>query len=265
MEGFFRTERYDALVGEAFFPGSLSFSKWGVPDHLLFNEFSKMIDTLPRPFQTTILTLSNHEPYDLPDSSFQLYAADDELAKQLNVLHYADYALGSLIDSLKQKPVFDSTIFVFVSDHARMFPTKVINDPSRFHIPLLIYAPGLIGDTAQRIDTYGSQVDFLPTFMSLLSRPYIHHSWGRDLLALTDTERGFAVLDQFTRISWLDKKFLYSEQLGTGKHWYENRNPQFPEIIAPPLIPVDLLQRQTALYRYCQLAEQLSLPISSRP
>ena len=76
------TTEADLLQGERDFSDSLSFSKWGIPDHMLFNEFWKIIDTLPRPFHTTLLTLSNHEPYDLPDSTIIAVIDDSYTAKQ---------------------------------------------------------------------------------------------------------------------------------------------------------------------------------------
>ena len=51
---------------------------------------------------------------------------------------------------------------------------------SKYHIPLLIYAPNII--LPQRIDTLASQIDLAPTLLSLLNFSYTSRFYGRDIL-----------------------------------------------------------------------------------
>jgi hypothetical protein len=48
------------------------------------------------------------------------------------------------------------------------------------HIPCVIYAPRLL--KPQRISTVGTQMDLLPTLVSLLGHPLDHQTLGKDLL-----------------------------------------------------------------------------------
>lgn len=51
----------------------------------------------------------------------------------------------------------------------------------RFQVPLLIYAPGLLGP-GREVLTVASEVDVLPTVASLAGVPYRNTTLGRDLL-----------------------------------------------------------------------------------
>jgi hypothetical protein len=211
MEGFLREKKFERFYGEKEFGTELSFSKWGIPDHTLLKEAVSLIQTLPRPFQLTVLTLSNHEPWDMPDSSVQVYFNDEDTSKVFNSQRYADHALGKFFDLVSQDPVFDSTIFLFVSDHGRYGRSRPVVETKFFHVPLLIYSPSLLGSNSRRLETIGSQTDVLPTLMGLLGGEYSHASWGRDLLKVTDG--GFAVMNVGSRIAYIDRDYLYAEDL----------------------------------------------------
>jgi len=257
MEGFFRQKGYDLLYGDKDFGLEKAFSKWGIPDHVMAGCVTDLIDSLPRPFQTTWLTLSNHEPFDLPDSSLQRYRDNSEQSRIFNCQLYADNALGLFMDAMRKRPVFDSMIFLFVSDHTRYGNSRLFLDPGQFHIPLLIYAPALLGDTAQRIERYGGQVDILPTLMGLLGDDYRHASWGRDLLNADDD--GYAVMNVLNRIGIANRDLVYIEDVGraTGYLHREGEDYVMVENVADSSAAVELKQQ---LHRLVQLVEQLSTP-----
>ncbi len=102
MQGFFRQKGYDKFWGDDNFDDSLNFSKWGIPDHILFDQAGLIIDSLPRPFQLTIFTLSNHEPFDLPDSSLMKHFDNLDSSKEFNGMIYSDHALGKFMKEVKK-------------------------------------------------------------------------------------------------------------------------------------------------------------------
>ncbi|MEW6412329.1 MAG: sulfatase-like hydrolase/transferase [Candidatus Zixiibacteriota bacterium] len=214
MEGFLREKKFHEFHGDKQLGRNLYFSKWGIPDHVLFEKAATLVDSLPRPFQMTILTLSNHEPWDLPDSTVRRYFDSEDSSKIFNSQIYADHSVGIFFDLMEDKTVSDSTVFVFVSDHNRIGPTRFILETDYFHIPLLIYSPALIGDSAVRVGAYGSQTDILPTLMGLLGDDYVHASWGRDIFGLPEKDSGFAVMNVGSRIAYIDNDYFYAEDLG---------------------------------------------------
>lgn len=186
MKGFLTTKKYDRLLDDGYFGKKNVFAKWGVPDHIVFDRLVTMIDTLPRPFNLTVFTLSNHEPFDLPDSSVQKYQDNSEQSRLYNVQLYADWAIGRFVRQFKEHSAFDSTIFVFVSDHTKRGEDRYLLDPLGFQIPLLIYSPKLVGEKGRCDHTTGGQIDIVPTLMSVLGGTYLHASWGKNILSDSD-------------------------------------------------------------------------------
>ncbi len=260
MEGFFRTKKYDAFYGEKYFSSDESFSKWGIPDHILFQHINKITDSLPRPFQASVMTLSNHEPFDIPDSSIIRFHDDSFKSKKDNAIVYADYAIGQFIKAMKNKPVFDSTIFLFVSDHSLLEGSNMILNPNLFHIPLLIYSPALLGDSAVRIDKIGSQVDIIPTLLGLIGGKYEIECWGRDLLNLPDSDSGYAIINLWDRIGYLNNNYFYFEQVGQYTKLYTKNNNEYTEADTTKNSS-ELSYLRDRLRTYTQLADQLTLQI----
>ncbi|MEW5994312.1 MAG: LTA synthase family protein, partial [Candidatus Zixiibacteriota bacterium] len=261
MEGFFTQKEYDHFFGEAYFGVENGFSKWGVPDHVVFEKAASLIDSLPRPFQITILTLSNHEPFDLPDSSLRRYQDASETSRLFNCQLYADHAVGQFMRNMQALPVFDSTIFVFTADHARIGSGRYRGDARDFHVPLLIYAPALIGSEGRWIETFGSQVDIIPTLMGLLGGEYIHESWGRDLLRAPRSDPGFAPMNAYDRIASIDREYLYLETVGHEAFLYGNTASGDRIHDFQNERPEDFAFRRQRLRTYIQAAEQLSTPL----
>jgi hypothetical protein len=260
VEGFFRRKNYDAFFGEGYFGAENGFSKWGIPDHILFDRVTKLIDSLPRPMQLTVLTLSNHEPYDLPDSSVQRYLDNTDSSRHFNAQLYADFAVGEFIEKMSHNPIFDSTIFVFTSDHTRFRVGRFYLDPEVFRVPLLIYAPGILGADGIVIDQYGCQTDIIPTLMGLLGGDYTHQSWGRDLLKLDDDDRGFAVMNVLDRIGYVDPDFFYFERLGQIPSLVATGSLEFGGWDLKDIRPEECQRIQQRLHTYLQIAEQLCTP-----
>ena len=260
MQGFFATKGIDRFYGQDSFTSDLYFSKWGVPDHILFQRINAINDSLPRPFFTTVFTLSNHEPWDLPDSSVVRFSPGEDSSSIYNAQLYADKAIGSFIDEAKTKPWFDSTIFVFTSDHTRIIPyPKYIIDPENFHIPLLIYSPALLGDTAVLIDRCGSQTDIIPTVMDLLGGDYTHSSWGRNLLTEDTSYTGFAIMNITDYVGIINKDYLYEEAPGRFIRFH-NREALHTDNEHPiDTLSESYRELQRQMRVYLQVADQLSL------
>ena len=247
MQGYFKTKEMHHFVGQDDFDSDDKFSVWGATDEALYNKILDVSDTLSRPFFTTVLTLSNHKPFDLPDSSLQIYKDDSFLSQIYNAIHYADYAVGGFIEDISQKPYFDSTIILFVPDHTQLGNSKGTIEPENFHIPFLIYSP-LVSN--QMIPTTGSQVDITPTIMHLLGGNYNYKGWGRNLF-IVDSSDGFAVVNANQRTGIITKDYLYKEDIGIS-FALELRDSTNTNIF-------DLQEIQTGFRIYLQIADQLSL------
>ncbi|MCK4791743.1 MAG: sulfatase-like hydrolase/transferase [Desulfobacteraceae bacterium] len=264
IQGFFTEKQYDCFYGDSYFGRENAFSKWGIPDHILFEKSVGLIDSLPRPFQLTILTISNHEPFDLPDSSVRRYMDASDSSRIFNSQVYADQALGRFIAQMRGTSVFDSTIFVFTADHARFGSGRYRGDPQDFHVPLLVYSPGILGTDGKRIEMFGSQIDIIPTLMGLLGGDYVHASWGRDLLKLPQDDPGFAPMNVFDRVACIDCDYFYFEVLGHSTALYETETLGQTSTDVKDDKQADFLRLQRRLRIFVQIAEQLSTPTPAK-
>ena len=104
-------------------------------------------------------------------------------------VRYADYAIGRFLEDAKNESWFNDTIFVIVADHTAGAAGKTSLPPSRYHIPAMLYAPGLI--KPQEINKLASQIDLPVTLLSVLGFDYKSRFVGRDIMKNAFVERAF--------------------------------------------------------------------------
>ncbi len=75
-------------------------SKWGVHDHVMFKALEDSMKSVREPFVDVVLTLSSHEPFDVPME--RVIQGDGILEKYKNSVFYADKSLGSFLDWARQ-------------------------------------------------------------------------------------------------------------------------------------------------------------------
>ncbi len=164
---------------------------WGVSDDDIFsaaNHFFRTQANNTQPFASIILTLSNHEPFDFPDSDFELY--EQPRATQNNAAKYADHALGRFFAQARQETYFNNTVFLIVADHGVEIQARGLIPAAKYHVPALILGPDI---TPQRINILASQIDLPPTVLGLLGITTRHPMPGRNLLTLPADLPGRAI------------------------------------------------------------------------
>ncbi len=171
---------------------------WGVSDQDMFDRAAAELAARPRdkPFYAILQTLSNHTPYPIPATlPVERVTGNGSFDEHLTAMRYSDWALGRFFEQVRREPFFDETLFVIVGDHGFASGEQLTEmNLARFNVPLLLIAPGIRQRFGERRDTVGSQVDIVPTIMGRLGGTTRHQCWGRDLLALPERDRGFAVI-----------------------------------------------------------------------
>ena len=66
FKSFLTIADFDGITDKSDFPLELGLSKWGVHDHYVFDKVFQELDTMPTPFFEVMMTLSSHEPFDVP-------------------------------------------------------------------------------------------------------------------------------------------------------------------------------------------------------
>ena len=257
MAGFLKNNGFNRISGEADYDKKFVLSTLGVSDHIMFEkvagELSKITD---KPFFAFILTATNHGPWILPNVDFgKVNANSAEDAQRFNAFKYSDWALNRFIELSRKQNYFRNTIFVITGDHGRLHNPKYDLDISEVHIPLLIYAPSIIGDRPRKIHAYGGQVDILPTIMGILKLDYSDRTLGRDLLKLNGTE-GFAQFREGALNGFINYKFYLIDRLKASASLYEygSSNPTQDLSLSKK---EDLQKLQTDLRAYLQTGEYI--------
>ena len=152
---------------------------WGVNDDITFDHLYHVISNrtdTTQPWFTTFLTLSSHEPFEVP---FERFPED----KIQNSFAYTDHCLGQFIDRLKQLPVWENLLVICLPDHGILYREGGINnhhDPRAFHIPML-WTGGAIS-TPRKVDVLTNQTDLPATLLAQLNLPHTDFTFSRNVL-----------------------------------------------------------------------------------
>lgn len=219
---------FDSLIDQRHFKNVEKNSKWGAHDHVVFNRVLDNIDNYSKPFFTTILTLSNHEPFEVPTEPVFKNEDDHQAMIFKNTAAYTDQSIGDFIRKASKKDWFNNTIFIFTADHGHHYAKHRIHkkNPEMFHIPLVIYS-NLLNDqyTGSKIYKFASQTDIAALLFSQLKFDHSDFIWSKNVL---DTAQiGFAYYGFVDGFGWLTEKnmivydniaeqIIYSSDNGTN-------------------------------------------------
>jgi phosphoglycerol transferase MdoB-like AlkP superfamily enzyme len=182
MNAFFVHSKFDKVTNKSSFEAKDMNSKWGVHDGVLFERVISDLNRQPEPFFTAMLTISSHEPFEVPMKT--VFNGKDAPNLFRNAVHYTDKSLKSFIENAQKEPWFKNTLFVFVADHGTSLPLDRPNSfmPERFRIPLLLYGEVIKKEyRGVRISKPGSQSDITATILGQLKIKYDDFSWSNNL------------------------------------------------------------------------------------
>ncbi len=178
MEAFMRTNGYEDFYSREDYPASAVVNRWGVSDHFLFDYALQTMDresSKRKPFFATILTISNHPPFAIPEQ-FKSQSSDP----RLRAVEYADWCIGDFLSKAKRKPWYNNTVFVLLGDHGQVVGKTDSELPQSYnHVPLMVFGPGVKNGV---YDGLSGQVDVMPTVLGLLNASYDYEGFGVDLL-----------------------------------------------------------------------------------
>lgn len=204
MESFLYSNGYDQVYEQNSYPEEEWVNSYGIPDHVLFGHAIDYLNeaTQNGPAFTTILTISDHPPYVVPQGT-AFKPRSTELTDQ--VVEYADWSIGQFLAEASKQPWFEKTLFVFVADHGCPDKNPLYEIPlSRNRIPIILYAPGRI--LPKLIARPACQIDVAPTVLGTLGIDYDNRMIGIDLLHHL---RPYAFFGNGDNIGATDGEFLY--------------------------------------------------------
>jgi len=182
MESYFTMAGFNSLTDDDSFDSKLNSSKWGVYDHYVFEHLIHELDTAKTPFFSVLLSLSSHEPFDVPlDPPFK--TGNDEMSLFLNACHYTDQSLGNFIEQAKTKPWWNNTLIIITADHGHRLPNaQESSDKERFKIPML-WIGGAVSKKDTVIHTLSGQPDIANTLLGQFQKTDTTFKFSKNLLA----------------------------------------------------------------------------------
>ena len=184
----------------------------GLSDRSFLNQTAELLKLQKQPFSASMLTLTNHSPFTMPDQYKKLVLGKEVkgniLGDYFQTVHYFDEQIGTFMSKLDTSGILDNSVIVIYGDHEgvhRYYKNEIksLQIPGDWwknndhRVPLIIYQKVLQG---MELKTIGGQVDILPTVTYLLGvneKEIQDSAFGRNLLK---TNKSFAVL--------ADKKYI---------------------------------------------------------
>jgi phosphoglycerol transferase MdoB-like AlkP superfamily enzyme len=183
MKPFLPTNGFDEFIERDAYPDDAFRTIWGVADEFIFAkalERQKAAHRAGEHLFMTILTVSNHRPFAVPQRDTGFNA---ELKSRESAVAYADWALADYLDKAKAAGLLDHTIVLVEGDHgARVYGAQEIPTPS-YRIPGLFLVPDAKW-TGRHIDRLASQIDLGPTLLALTGRSNPAPFLGEDVSSL---------------------------------------------------------------------------------
>ncbi len=182
MESYLTLAGFSHITQDDDFDDSIDRSKWGVADHYVFNRLLQEADTATNPFFKVMLSLSSHEPFEVPMQP--VFKGNDERALFLNACYYADKSLGEFIGQAKTKPWWQNTLIIITADHGHRFPNpEELKDKKRFKIPML-WLGGAIDTRGTVISTLGGHTDIANTILGQVDHVKSNFMFSKNMLSL---------------------------------------------------------------------------------
>ncbi len=193
---------------------------WGLNDRDFLRQAADRLATLPEPWCAFLITLSNHHPYkDMPEE-FQVLdlegVGDPPLRGYLHSAHWADEAIGLLLERLEESGLADRTVVAIWGDHgagldrvsgaagALGMPSSRPDSLLADRVPVVIRVPGA-DPPRGAIELPTGLSDLAPTIAALLGIDPADLPWlGRNLLGAP--EAGPVVMGA---VGWVDGEHVY--------------------------------------------------------
>lgn len=194
---------FDHYYGRTEYDNDADFDgTWGIFDAPFFRWSADRMTNLPRPFFSTIFTISSHPPYTIPDQYADRF--NEGPSEMHDAVRYADFSIQQFFERVKQLDWYENTLFILVADHTPASGTPVyFKDMGNMHIPLVMYHP--TNEFFQgSSDKVVSQVDIMPTLMHLLGHQDPFFAFGQSIF---DDQPGFSA-------SYIGDKYLYFRTIG---------------------------------------------------
>ncbi|MEG1643409.1 MAG: sulfatase-like hydrolase/transferase [Bacteroidales bacterium] len=200
MRSFFATGGVEQITSDEDLSVNRLTSKWGANDGETFSFLSEELkdDKLKEPFFKIFLTLSSHEPFDVPYNKFK--------DKYLNSIAYTDSCIGSFMHNLKNSRHWENTLIIFIADHGVSYLLGYDEQGEKRHRIPMIWSGGAVKKPLI-IEDYSSQSDLPATLLSQMGIDYSDFIFSKNIADSKVTKfayytypNGFGYIDDKSKV-----------------------------------------------------------------
>lgn len=171
---------HERLISDKNFSEEERMQKWGVPDHIafewLYQDIVKKQKENINPWYSTLLTLSSHHPFDVPN-----YERLQDLRD--NAFAYTDSCFGAFIERLKRTKAWDNLLVVVTADHSyNIDGIETLDFP---FIPCMFLGGAV--KAPRHISFLMNQTDIAATILGQLGVSHDEYVFSRDVFGDTYT------------------------------------------------------------------------------
>ena len=176
MKSYLLSKGYQKLTADTDFSlAERASNVWGVNDDITADWLLKQLKerTGEERWFTTYLTLSSHEPFDVPYSRLE--------EKIPNAFAYTDECLGKLIDGLKQSEVWEDLLVICIPDHGYCYPQGSVDRGGEYSKIPMLWLGGAVKQP-MRVNQLMNQADLAATLLAQLGMDHSMFTFSRNVL-----------------------------------------------------------------------------------
>jgi len=162
-------------------------SKWGAHDGAVYNKFLNDHSKINQSFFSTLLTLSSHEPFEVPITT--KFIGEDAESKFMNAMFYADQSFGNFIAEAQKQTWWKNTLIVVIADHGHRIP-ETGTKADDFKIPML-WLGGALDKKGMEVKNVCSQIDLASTILRQLNLNAYAYNWSKNIFDVNTKQWAF--------------------------------------------------------------------------
>jgi phosphoglycerol transferase MdoB-like AlkP superfamily enzyme len=217
MKSYLLSKGYQKLTADTDFSLAEQASNvWGVNDDITADWLlSQLKERKEGPWFTTYLTLSSHEPFDVPYNRLE--------EKIPNAFAYTDECLGKLIDGLKQSEVWEDLLIVCIPDHGFCYPQGSVDRGGEYSKIPMLWLGGAVKQP-MKVDKIMNQADMAATLLAQLGLDHSMFTFSRNVLG-SDYTYPFAFHTSGSTFTFCDSTGVSAYDTKANTISYEEPSP----------------------------------------
>lgn len=211
---------YDTYIGRNEYPYTGDDDgHWGIWDEPFFYYQLQKISQSPPPFFSTIFTLTNHHPFQVPEKYQTTFPPTTPPIQR--TIRYTDHALRNFFHAASKQSWFQKTLFVITADHTNL------SNHDKFQSRVGVYRIPCIFYTADHsfhgtINHPVSQLDLLPTIAHLVRYTETFKSFGHSIFDHQHPHTAIMFPDPSYQYIRNDTVWISNGETVSEVYWWKN-------------------------------------------